>query len=110
MNLEMLVATIADTITDRVLEKLSTRMQELKPRDRLLTPEELAEAMRISVATVKRHRRAGMPFVPVDHRPRFELAECIAWFRARAEQKRTDERAPRAPRARKNAPIRLLSR
>jgi phage terminase Nu1 subunit (DNA packaging protein) len=48
--------------------------------DQLVKREELAEIMRVSVPTVDRMRRAGMPCVTWGRRlVRFRVADAIAW-------------------------------
>ena len=55
--------------------------QPLRPiRGELVTREELAEIMRVSVPTIDRMRRAGMPAVTWGRRlVRFRVNDAIAW-------------------------------
>lgn len=63
-------------------------MTELRPiPDELVTREELAEIMRVSVPTIDRMRRDGMPAVTWGRRlRRFRVGEALAW--AEREQRR----------------------
>ena len=55
--------------------------------DELVTREELARALRVSVPTIDRMRREGMPDVSLGPRLlSFRLSECLAWARARAPE------------------------
>jgi len=48
--------------------------------DQLVKRDELAEIMRVSVPTIDRMRRAGMPYVTWGRRlVRFRVADAIAW-------------------------------
>lgn len=56
-------------------------MAELRPiPDELVTRQELAEIMRVSVPTIDRMRAAGMPAVTWGRRlVRFRVREAMAW-------------------------------
>jgi excisionase family DNA binding protein len=56
-------------------------LSELRPvPDELVTREELAEIMRVSVPTIDRMKRAGMPAVTWGRRlVRFRVREAMAW-------------------------------
>jgi hypothetical protein len=70
----------------------------------LLTREELAAALRLSEATLKRWDQDGCPRVLIGNRlPRYRLADVLAW-RSTAPSK------PARVSAVKPAPVRLLSR
>jgi phage terminase Nu1 subunit (DNA packaging protein) len=52
-------------------------------RPALLTQSQLAEQLQIHERTVFALRREGMPVVMIGDSPRYELAPCLAWLRAR---------------------------
>lgn len=68
---------------DLLADKIAAR---LKPPPTLVTKEELARALRVSMATVNRLCRAGMPRRHIGDMPRFELAECQEWALSHGEQ------------------------
>jgi phage terminase Nu1 subunit (DNA packaging protein) len=60
--------------------------------EKLVTREELAELMRVSVATVDRMRRAGMPHVTWGRRlVRFRVREAISWAEQQQRTKHEEE-------------------
>lgn len=61
---------------------------ELRPvPDELVTREELAEMMRVSVPTIDRMRREGMPVVTWGRRlVRFRVREAISWAEQRQRE------------------------
>jgi hypothetical protein len=58
-----------------------------------LTKNELAKALRTSIATVDRLVREGMPSEIVGTRRRFDLAPCRAWLAARGRKPTSKRRA-----------------
>lgn len=49
----------------------------------LLAREQLASALQISLGTLAKLRREGLPVLQVGDSPRFDLQEVLAWLRAR---------------------------
>ena len=68
----------------------SGAMSEVRPvRDEFVTREELAQLMRVSVPTVDRMRRAGMPHVTWGRRlVRFRVGEALRWAEQQGENGR----------------------
>lgn len=66
-------------------------MSEMRPvRDELVTRDELAEIMRVSVPTIDRMKREGMPSVTWGRRlVRFRVRDAMTW----AEQQQQQHRA-----------------
>lgn len=70
----------------------------------LLTREELAAALRLSEATLKRWDQSGCPRVLIgDRLPRYRLADVLAW-------RSTAPSRPAMVAAAKPSPVRMLSR
>ena len=56
-----------------------------RPFKRLITSEELSEAIQLSTRSLERLRKAGMPYFCIGHRsPRYDLNECLTWLRERS--------------------------
>lgn len=47
----------------------------------MLTKTELAEALKISMMSVNRHMKKGMPYYKVGELVRFDLDEVLDWFK-----------------------------
>ena len=109
---------MVDQIVTRVLAAIRPELEALRqlveraPADGdggpLLTREELAAALRLSEATLKRWDREGCPRVNIgDRLPRYRLAAVLTW---RAESQEKKERAQASPGAPKRAVVRLVTR
>jgi len=60
----------------------------------LLTPAELAAALRCSERTISRMALDGCPFKMVGRRPRYELAQVLAWTEERAQECLSEKTPP----------------
>jgi hypothetical protein len=79
---------IADAVTAKVLAAvnavLAPVLEAVAGAQPLMTQEQLAKSMNISVSQVKRYRADGMPVIRLSARcPRFRWSECVAWRTAR---------------------------
>lgn len=55
--------------------------------EKLLTEEQLAEALQVTTMTLSRWRSAGMPFLQFSRNSiRYRFDDCLSWARANAEQ------------------------
>jgi len=57
---------------------------------KLLTADEVAEALKVSTASVRLWQRQGVPHVPIGRLKRYVLHEVIEWHRRRAEQQQRE--------------------
>jgi excisionase family DNA binding protein len=82
---EAIVSAIAEMVADPILDRLSDRLQREPGRatTRLLTRQQLAEQLQCSLSKIDQLVREGMPGIRVGDVWRFELAEVLAWCRAR---------------------------
>jgi hypothetical protein len=63
---------------------LRAELAPAKPKPALLDTKDLAFELKCCTKTVDRLRKAGMPCVLLgDNCPRFVLADCLAWLKAR---------------------------
>ena len=76
-----LVVALQDPILRAELERLREPARSTDPQR--LTRQEYALRERVSLATVSRWVKAGMPVVPVGSTDRIDVAEADAWRRAR---------------------------
>ncbi|MBK8994595.1 MAG: helix-turn-helix domain-containing protein [Myxococcales bacterium] len=58
-------------------------VRDTAARPALLDREQLASALQISLGTLAKLRRDGLPELAVGDSPRFDLEEVLAWLRAR---------------------------
>jgi phage terminase Nu1 subunit (DNA packaging protein) len=58
----------------------------------LLTADELARALKVSIAAVRVWQRQGVPFVPIGRLRRYVLRDVIAWHQARAQTAKRSEK------------------
>jgi predicted DNA-binding transcriptional regulator AlpA len=77
-TLEPLIEQIADAVTARV---------QAAPAPALLDRNGLAHALGLSVATIDRLARAGLPSVRLIDARRFVLADVLAWLKSREQPK-----------------------
>lgn len=79
----LVVASLADVerIRDELLEALAEARAPQAPA--LLDRRGLAAALGISPTGVDRLRAEGLPTIMVVESPRFDLADCLAWLKAR---------------------------
>jgi hypothetical protein len=71
---------------------------EAEPADRLRTKRELAMALGVSVSTIDRLTREGMPVAAhVGDARRYDVAACRAWLGARGKRPTTAPRSGREP-------------
>ena len=70
---------------DVVVDAVADALESFEPRalPKRLTQAELAEVWQVSERTIFTLRERGLPVLWVADSPRFELAECEAWARAR---------------------------
>jgi predicted DNA-binding transcriptional regulator AlpA len=68
-----------------VAEEVRVALAERRGAPRLLTREQVCEALQISLSTIARLQREGMPCVRIYEAPRFELENVVAWMKARNE-------------------------
>ncbi len=100
-----LLEALLDELAERVAERIAARTAPAPPpAPRLVRPAELADQLGVSIDTIDRMRREGMPAARVRGQWRFDPIECRAWF-ARVEVNRA---AP--PEAEKLAGVVPLSR
>jgi hypothetical protein len=74
---------LAELVRDAISEALASAPVERPPA--LLDRNGLARMLSIGIGTVDRLRREGCPVVWLGDSPRFELAPCIEWLRARGQ-------------------------
>lgn len=90
----LMLEDLIDAIADRVAEKLQAvglvGASAPASDDRLLTREEICDALQISPPTLMRHVNAGMPCVRLGSLTRYRLADVIAWCQDRDRARRDD--------------------
>lgn len=74
-------AELASLVRDAVADALAAREQAAAPA--LCDQAGIARALGVSTPTIRKMVRDGMPELRVGDAPRYELATCIAWLRAR---------------------------
>lgn len=73
-----------DSFRQLVREEIAELVERAaEPRPALLTTEQLARELGVSVATVRRMKCDGMPVVWVVESPRYQLDEVLVWLRSR---------------------------
>lgn len=77
------VALVLDAVAFRAAVAEVVAEVVVEPRPALLDRGRFAREVSVSPATVDRLVREGLPFVRVGADRRFDLAECVAWLRAR---------------------------
>jgi len=77
------VAELTDLVRQVALEAAA---ETAEPPPALLDRAGLARALGVGTTTVDRLRRDGCPVVWLGDSPRFELAACLAWLRARGKR------------------------
>jgi len=58
----------------------------------VLTAQELAGKLKVSVAAIRKWTRQGMPSLPVGSLRRYRLEEVVEWLREKEENKRLKEK------------------
>lgn len=76
-----------DEFIDQLLDRLAARLPEFVPppsTPNLITADQLASRLSVSVSTITRYRKSGMPTVSLGRNYRYDLAACLAWLKGRA--------------------------
>jgi hypothetical protein len=86
------IDALLEQVADRAVERAIERMSEIAPAlpagpPPLLDRKGLAKALRVSVPTVDRLRREGLPTIYItSEAPRWRLEDAIGWLRERGDR------------------------
>lgn len=82
MSAVVVLTLTADELRALIRDAVADALGAQRPA-RLLTPRELAAELGVSVDTIERRAREGLPHVLVGTRRRFDAGACRAWLAAR---------------------------
>lgn len=93
LELGSMIAKIIEQVADAAAERAIARMREEAEKTRtpvtepLLSRSDLGRELRISIATIDRLVRDGMPFIQVGGSKRFKQSDAMTWLAKKQESK-----------------------
>jgi DNA-binding XRE family transcriptional regulator len=89
----LVVTLTVDDLRELVADVIAASIADASREPALLTQEQLAHKLGVSVGTVRTLRGRGLPTITVGESPRFELAAVLEWLRnARTGSNSPEER------------------